>query len=202
MTVQGVGAGVEFGVGKPPVEWGTGVIQNLLWRSSPAYVAGRVAPEGGGVVETRLVDVAVLAHGSITPCGRRANLEDVGKRFPRRWDDLLICDRCLSDPDQELWCAALTGQPADDLSAGCEFGHVGERAGRQAGHGAIEKDCGQRLAAMQDVQPRVFAMGGQDHDLGTVYSEVVTSARVVRGGKATLYINAVGYCGGYQRCPG
>src|SRR6478609_2100081 len=103
MTVQGVGAGVEFAVGKPSVERRSGVIQNLLRRSRPVHLAGRLEPEADGIVKAGLIDVTVSAHGSITPCGRRANLEDVGERLSWRRDELVICDRCLPDPDQELW---------------------------------------------------------------------------------------------------
>ena len=62
VTVQRVGAGVQFAVGEPPVERRIGVVEDLLGLADPGHGLGGVRPEGRGIGDAGVEQFAVSGH--------------------------------------------------------------------------------------------------------------------------------------------
>ncbi len=62
MTVQRVGAGVQLAVGKPAVERRIGVIEDALRLADPRHRPRGVGPEGHGIGDAGIEQVAISAH--------------------------------------------------------------------------------------------------------------------------------------------
>lgn len=159
----------------------------------PGVPSGSSRP-GSTVSRNAASDLRPVDLGRILARGRRENVEDVRERLPSSRGQLLVRYSSLSDPDQQLWCAALAGQASDDLSAGGEFGHVGKGACRQTGGGALEEYGRKSLAAAQHVKPRVFVMSGQNHDLGAVELATVVALVTLNRGESSRDVDPVRNC--------